>query len=522
MIHRVDLTISPDRIADEGFIRLNIQKALQLDSDANIEYRILKKSMDARHIPVYRLVLEVAIEEKLIARSTPVSYIQGDARKQVHIVGAGPAGLFCALKLLEHGIQPILIERGKTVRTRRKDLVQLTRYHKVDPDSNYCYGEGGAGTYSDGKLYTRSKKKGNVVSILEKLVGFGASSTILYEAHPHIGTNKLPKIIENIRRVIESNGGKYYFNERLHEVEIQAGKITRLITQTGKTFEPTRVVLATGHSATDIYRLLYEKGVKLEQKDFALGVRIEHPQQAIDKMQCGKHRFLFDLPPASYSLVDKQKERSAFSFCMCPGGVVAPCATNGEEIVTNGWSPSKRNNPFANAGIVVEIKAPDTQEFQKHGPLAGLYFRTSIEHKAWEIENKGLRAPAQLLVDFLADRPSKQLPKSSYLPGLKPVEMKDIFPEEITTSLRHALTNWIRRKPAFKHPNAVLIGVETRTSSPVRIPRIHDTFQHEEIENLYPVGEGAGYAGGIVSAAIDGENCAQKIVEQASKGHPIT
>lgn len=513
MIVKHEFRLTPDQVDQPTILSQKIIRKLKLTPQDHFEYRIEKRSLDARKKPVYKLRVVVYVNEKMPADSFKPRYKEVDNSTEVHIIGAGPAGLFAALKLLENGIKPILIERGKDIRSRRKDLVNLMRNHTVDPNSNYCFGEGGAGTYSDGKLYTRSKKKGSVTDLLKKLVYFGAPESILVDAHPHIGTNKLPRLIEKIRQTILDHGGLFHFNRQIKDLRIKDGQITGLVDQNGEAIKVRWVILATGHSATDVYHMLYKNKIALEQKDFAMGVRIEHAQSLINKMQYRCETDHIDLPPASYSLVHRTTERSVYSFCMCPGGVIAPCATSPGEIVTNGWSPSRRNNPFANAGIVVNITSKDTEKFLEHGPLAGLYLRQSIEQKAWLLAGKKQAAPAQRLVDFLEDKKSKSLPPCSYFPGVVSVELKTLFPKAIFLALKQALGYWGKKMPRFKDKEALLVGVETRTSSPVRIPRDPILLRHQVIQNLYPAGEGAGYAGGIISAAIDGERCAQKIAE---------
>lgn len=512
MIRYTELRLAPEKADDQIFIESLLKRENRINKDQLFYFELVKKSIDARKKnPVYLLKFKVFIDEKPIIEKFEPSYNKVDENRKIIIIGAGPAGLFAALKLIESGLKPIIIERGKDVRSRRKDLAEISKNHIVDPDSNYCFGEGGAGTYSDGKLYTRSKKKGNVNEMLKRLVFFGAPEQILTDAHPHIGTNKLPELIQNIRETILNSGGEIHFNERLVDIEVLNKHVKALLTHSGKSFIGESVILATGHSASDIYRLLDKKGIALEQKPFAMGVRIEHPQQLIDKIQYHSEVRNEKLPPATFSIVNQVKQRGVYSFCMCPGGVIAPCATAPGEIVTNGWSPSKRNNPYANSGIVVNITDEDTQSFKKHGALAGLFFRESIERKAWEAGGKTQTAPAQRLLDFLNDKPSANLPGCSYLPGIKSAELKTILPKAIVVALKQSFKKWGKTMPGFLTNNAVLVAVESRTSSPVRIPRDKETLEHIEIQNLYPAGEGAGYAGGIISAAIDGERCAEKI-----------
>ena len=512
MIRYTELRLAPDKAYDQNFIESLLRRENRIVKNQQFDFRLIKRSIDARKKkPVYLLRFKVYIDELPENEQFEPNYNKVDGNRKVIIVGAGPAGLFAALKLIESGIKPILIERGKDVRARRKDLAEISKNHIVNPDSNYCFGEGGAGTYSDGKLYTRSKKKGNVNEMLKRLVYFGAPEQILTDAHPHIGTNKLPGLIQNIRETIIKSGGEFHFNERVVDLELQGKKIKAIITQSGNSFTGESVILATGHSASDIYRLLKKKGIALEQKPFAMGVRIEHPQQLIDKIQYHCEVREENLPPATFSIVNQVNQRGVYSFCMCPGGVIAPCATAPGEIVTNGWSPSKRNNPFANSGIVVNVTDEDTSSYKEHGALAGLYFRESIERKAWEAGGKTQAAPAQRLLDFLHDKPSDNLPECSYLPGIKSAELSTILPKVMVSALKQSFKKWGKTMPGFLTNMAVLVAVESRTSSPVRIPRDKVTLEHIEIKNLYPAGEGAGYAGGIISAAIDGERCAEKI-----------
>ncbi len=515
MIKEIELKLS----AEKGFdtkhhhsLLKNKFKNLEYNS---IHFELLKRSLDARKQRIiYVLKYRVYIDEKPDDKGFELKAAMLDSKKKVIIVGSGPAGLFAAIQLIEDGIKPIIIERGKNVKDRRKDLVDITQKHEVNPDSNYCYGEGGAGTYSDGKLYTRSKKRGSVNRILNILVHFGANKSILVDAHPHIGTNKLPRIIIAIRKFIIESGGEIHFNCRVTDLLIKEKQIKGVIDQNGDKYEADNVILATGHSASDIYELLYEKKIAIEVKSFAIGVRIEHPQHLIDQIQYQCDIREDYLPPASYSLVNKRDERGAYSFCMCPGGIIAPCATKNGEIVTNGWSPSKRNNEFANSGIVVAVHQSDFNEFEKWGPLSGLKFRESIEKKAWETAGKTQSAPAQRLVDFMHTRKSKDLPECSYTPGIVSVELRDVLPDFIVKSLKRSFKIWSRNMPKYMDKDAVLVGVESRTSSPVRIPRDPVSLEHIEIEGLYPSGEGAGYAGGIISAAIDGEKCALSIVSK--------
>ena len=469
--------------------------------------------------------MKVNVEVNLYIDEEPVSllsyhknYRSVEKSKKVIIVGSGPAGMFAALRFLELGIKPVILERGKDVRTRRRDLAAINRENIVNPDSNYCFGEGGAGTYSDGKLYTRSKKRGNIKRILEIFVAHDASPEILVESHPHIGTNKLPGVVTNIRDSIISAGGEVHFNTRVSGLLIGDGELKGVVDQHGEKFTGEAVILATGHSARDIYYLLNDNGVLLESKPFALGVRIEHPQSIIDSIQYHCNTRGEFLPAASYSLtaqVDyKKKSYGVFSFCMCPGGFIVPAATAPGEIVVNGMSPSRRDSKYANSGIVAAIEEEDVAPFGNYGLFAGLELQKSVEQKAFDIAGKTQAAPAQRMVDFIEGKNSTTLPLTSYRPGVIPVRLSEVFPEAITYRLRNGLKEFGKTMKGYLTNEAQVVGVESRTSSPVRIPRDPDTLEHVELNRLFPAGEGAGYAGGIASAAVDGERVAEKIAEK--------
>lgn len=482
------------------------------------DYRCLKRSIDARgkEVKVFLRFL-IGVDEFVEEINHPFIKKNTEVDQKVHIVGAGPAGLFAALECLNHGLIPIIFERGKAVRERRRDLARLTKEQQVNPESNYCFGEGGAGTYSDGKLYTRSKKRGDVKKVLEGLVQFGAKENILYDAHPHIGTNKLPQIIIAIREYIIKSGGEIHFESKLTDLIIEKNVIKSIVINQEKTIDVKHLILATGHSARDIFELLALKKVKIEAKPFALGVRVEHPQEFINKKQYKTNWNHQALEAASYSLVTQVNHHGVYSFCMCPGGIIAPCATNDKEIVTNGWSPSKRNNPFANSGIVVTVNENDWMKYSHMGPLAAMHFQSEIEQNAFNAANpsgQGQKAPAQRLIDFVDGKLSSSLPKCSYHPGVVSVDLRKILPKQITSSLKTAFIEFDKKIKGYLHPQAIIVGVESRTSSPVSIPRHKDSLNHIEVKNLYPCGEGAGYAGGIVSAAIDGINCVQQIKTQ--------
>jgi uncharacterized protein len=506
----IDISLAPEKAFSKECIESELGTPPSLK---NKSFTVVKRSIDARSRQIiYRL--RVAIhedDEQPFGDLSPLEIKPVSKAKTVAIIGAGPAGLFAALQAIEQGIKPIIFERGKTVRDRRRDLAAIHKQHFVNPESNYCFGEGGAGTYSDGKLYTRSKKRGNVLKVLETLVRFGASTDILVDAHPHIGTNKLPGIIENIRTYLLACGGEVHFNAKLSDIDIVNGKIKHITINEKKRIATKHLILATGHSARDIFELLHKKNILIEAKPFALGVRIEHPQSIIDQIQYKCEEKGDFLPPAAYSLVAQVNGRGVYSFCMCPGGIIAPCATNPNEVVTNGWSPSKRNNPYANSGIVTEIRPTDYAVHQNWGPLAAMKFQSEIEQKCWGAAGKTQRVPAQRMIDFIERKKSTNLPQTSYQPGIVSVDLWDILPKFVCESLAGGLKEFGAKMKGYLSNDAVLHAPESRTSSPVRIPRDKDSLQHPEIKGLYPCGEGAGYAGGIVSAAIDGINCMEKI-----------
>lgn len=514
MRKEIQITVLPDIYADEQKLRAYIQRELGLHE--YFEFQILKRSIDARKKPVkYLLKLEVYEEESIPIRD--ITFQEQDVRlkPEIHIVGAGPAGLFAGLKAIELGLKPVIFERGKDVRARRRDLAKIHKEHLVNPESNYCFGEGGAGTYSDGKLYTRSKKRGNVTQVLNWFVDFGASEDILVDAHPHIGTNRLPGVIQNMRETIIRCGGEVYFNSKLTDIFIEDSRITRIQINGSDYYEVEHLILATGHSARDIFELLHKNKVSIQAKPFALGVRVEHPQSLINTIQYHGCQTEDLLPPASYSWVEQVRGMGVYSFCMCPGGIVAPCATEPNEVVTNGWSPSKRNNPFANSGIVVQVQ-PEDLPGNPNDPFICLNYQKAVEQKCWEAAGKTQAVPAQRLTDFIAFRKSKDLPLSSYQPGIVSVNLHDVLPELIASRLRDAFVVMGKKMKGYVCEDAVLHAPESRTSSPVQIPRDAETLQHIEVGGLYPCGEGAGYAGGIVSAAIDGMKCVEKIKELLS------
>ena len=510
------LQVSPEIAADAVLLQQHLSKQIKVGINEIQHVVIVKRSIDARQKAI-KINLKVVIylqgetfQESSIALP---DYPNVTNKQEVIVIGAGPAGLFAALQLIELGLKPIVVERGKDVRGRRRDLKAINRDHIVNEDSNYCFGEGGAGTYSDGKLYTRSKKRGDVTRILELLVAFGATPDILVDAHPHIGTNKLPQIIQDIREKIIECGGQVLFETRVTDILIKNNEVQGVVTQKGHTIAVNKIILATGHSARDIFEMLDRKKVLIEAKPFALGVRAEHPQSLIDSIQysCdyrGEH-----LPPAPYSIVKQVGGRGMYSFCMCPGGVIAPCATSPGEVVTNGWSPSKRDQATANSGIVIELKLEDFKPFEKFGALAGMELQKSIEQKAWHLAGQTQRVPAQRMIDFTQNKVSASIPPTSYVPGTASVEMGQVFPGFLSQILREGFTEFGKSMKGYLTNDAILHAPESRTSSPVRIPRDGISLEHLQIKGLYPCGEGAGYAGGIISAAIDGEKCALKIAE---------
>jgi uncharacterized protein len=514
MIKEVTLSLTPADAADDVTIKKNVAAACGVPNSRVTGFAIRKRSIDARsRQPRILLQVQVFIDEKVVETLAFDPQLM-DVSNAPHIlvIGAGPAGLFAALRLISLGFKPIIIERGKDVRSRRRDLAALNKEGIVNPESNYCFGEGGAGTYSDGKLYTRSTKRGNVLRILQLFRHFGAEENILYEAHPHIGTNKLPQIITAMRQQIIACGGNVLFETKLTDILLDGDTIKGIKTSTGDTIHCRAVILATGHSARDIFALLHKKHILIEAKPFALGVRIEHPQALIDQLQY--HCNIRDpyLPPASYSLVAQEYGRGVFSFCMCPGGIIAPAATAPGEVVVNGWSPSKRNNPYANSGTVVAVDEKDFAAYKFTGPLAAMHYQRMVEQQAYKAGGGKLVAPAQRMTDFVDGKLSATLPSCSYLPGIHSVSLEEVLPAEVHTALKKALMDFGKKMKGYYTKEAVLVATESRTSSPVRIPRDKDTFQHIQVKGLYPCAEGAGYAGGIVSAAIDGERCAEAAV----------
>ncbi len=503
----VDIALSPREASDPVIVREAAAQAADLPLEEVRASTVLKRSIDARSkLPLVRLRVQVSDQELPAENIAPPALPDVHNADPVIIIGCGPAGLFAALRCIEHGLRPIILERGKDVRARRRHLAAINKLHVVDGDSNYCFGEGGAGTYSDGKLYTRSHKRGDIRSVLDTLVAYGAPPDILIDAHPHIGTNKLPGIITAMREAIEHAGGMVHFNARVTDLLIQNGGMSGVLTADGKEYLAPAVVLATGHSARDVFSLLHTKGIRIERKEFAMGVRIEHPQAIIDAAQY--HCAVRDpyLPPASYSMVQQVRGLGVYSFCMCPGGIIAPCATANDEVVTNGWSPSKRNNPFANSGVVVTAPMNNSDD-----PLGGVAYQRTTEHAAWIAGGKRQSAPAQRMEDFIHGVFSRDLPECSYPPGIVPYNVHELLPQEIAVRLREGLKEFGKKMRGYRTNEAVVVAVESRTSSPVRIPRNAISLQHDQVEGLYPCGEGAGYAGGIVSAAMDGQRVADAI-----------
>ena len=518
----VDITLALEKLEDQGAWRRAVARKIGIKPDRVASVELLKKSVDARKFPVrFQLRLLVGIDEKIPAEELAVpSFPQAsESAPRVVVVGCGPAGMFAALRCLQLGLCPIILERGKDASARRFDLAPLLRQGRVIEDSNYCFGEGGAGTFSDGKLYTRATKRGPVREIYETLVAHGAPPEILTEAHPHIGSNLLPNVVKSLRETILGAGGEVHFESKVTDflMEQPSMRLVGVTTADGHEFRGEGVILATGHSARDVYSILLQHGVALEQKPFAMGVRIEHPQPLIDGIQYhlrGDKKRPDPLPAARYRLATTIKGRSVHSFCMCPGGFIVPCATDDDEVVVNGMSLSRRDSPYANSGIVVGIDPSDTTPWQKeYGVLAGVGLQLEVERAAKRAGGGGQAAPAQRMVDFLGRRNSQNLPGTSYFPGVQAARLDEILPEFIANSLRKGLIRFSRSMKGYLSDEALLVGFETRSSSPVRVPRDKESLQHPEVRGLFPCGEGAGYAGGIVSAALDGRRSAEAVSE---------
>ena len=516
MVKEIQLRINLIEERKEDILLYKSSKKLNLNKNEISGVKILRKSIDARKKDIiFNYKVAVYINEEINEKSEyNFDYKDVSNAKEVHIIGFGPAGMYAALRCIELGYKPIVLERGKNVQERRRDIRAINQEHIVNENSNYCFGEGGAGTYSDGKLYTRSLKRGDVRKIFESFVYYGATEQILIDAHPHIGTNKLPKIIQKIRDTIIKFGGEIYFNTKVVDFVVTNNTLKAIRLENNNELNVHSVILATGHSARDIYNLLHKKNISIKAKSFAMGVRIEHPQQIIDQIQynCDTERDSL-LPAAAYSLVNQVNDRGVYSFCMCPGGFIVPAATAAGEVVVNGMSPSKRNNKFANSGIVVELDIDkDFKKYEEYGPLKGLEFQKDLEKISFYAGGRSQTAPAQRVTDFVEGRLSSSLNDTSYQPGLKSAPLHSLLPKTIGSRLRKGFMEFGKKMNGYYSEEANIIGVESRTSSPINIPRNED-LEHIHIKGLFPCGEGGGYAGGIVSAAMDGERCAEAAIK---------
>lgn len=513
MVHTFELVLLPAEMGEPTALSRRAADYLGLAPEQLGELRVLKRSIDARgRQPVFRLQVAVYIDQQPDPEPVMLDALRDVSQApEVIIVGAGPGGLFAALELIEHGFKPIIFDRGKDVRARRRDLRAIQQFGEVNPHSNYCFGEGGAGTYSDGKLYTRSHKRGDIQKVLSLLVEHGAKSDILVDAHPHIGSNKLPNIVANLRETILHYGGEVHFESFVSDLVMHHGRLRGVVVNGQQERLAEAVLLATGHSARDIYYLLHQHGIRLEAKPYALGVRIEHPQALIDQIQYGQSVREHELPASSYKLVCQVKQRGVFSFCMCPGGLVVPAATAPGELVVNGMSMSRRDSPYANSGTVVAVELEDLRAFASHGVFAGLALQQQVEQAFFRYGSGGQQAPAARLTDFVSKKVSASLPGTSYIPGIYAAPMHELLPAGIFDRLQLAVQEFGRKMRGYYTDEAVAIGTESRTSAPLRIPRERDSYMHPDLPGLFPCGEGAGYAGGILSAAMDGQNVAVAI-----------